>query len=349
MADKNWQAGSDGAKPASAAVWAFVTILPFGTASGAPLNFAPPDFIGGADPIMLWEMLIGGLVVVSFLAAILLWSTSALRKVKRAELRRNALVSTALNNLGQGIVMVNADRKVVFCNDRYLEIYGLTRSDIRKGMTGLELAALREQRGVLGSSVDDFYAKTSARGGHIFELSGDRSIMVKRQQLPNGGSVTTHEDCTEERRLARQLASTKNFLESVIDNVPVCIAAKSIVDGRYIFANRAFERFSRFSRDRIVGRRADELFSPQTAAVITVADNAVIVAPDGQFSSQFAVERAGEARVITSNRVLVRNERNEPEFLVALFDDVTERSSLSDQLETAKKFLELVVDTFRFR
>ena len=344
MADKNWQAGSDGAKPASAAVWAFVTILPFGTASGAPLNFAPPDFIGGADPIMLWEMLIGGLVVVSFLAAILLWSTSALRKVKRAELRRNALVSTALNNLGQGIVMVNADRKVVFCNDRYLEIYGLTRSDIRKGMTGLELAALREQRGVLGSSVDDFYAKTSARGGHIFELSGDRSIMVKRQQLPNGGSVTTHEDCTEERRLARQLASTKNFLESVIDNVPVCIAAKSIVDGRYIFANRAFERFSRFSRDRIVGRRADELFSPQTAAVITVADNAVIVAPDGQFSSQFAVERAGEARVITSNRVLVRNERNEPEFLVALFDDVTERSSLSDQLETAKKFLELVVD-----
>ena len=144
MADKNWQAGSDGAKPASAAVWAFVTILPFGTASGAPLNFAPPDFIGGADPIMLWEMLIGGLVVVSFLAAILLWSTSALRKVKRAELRRNALVSTALNNLGQGIVMVNADRKVVFCNDRYLEIYGLTRSDIRKGMTGLELAALRE-------------------------------------------------------------------------------------------------------------------------------------------------------------------------------------------------------------
>ena len=153
-----------------------------------------------------------------------------------------------------------------------------------------------------------------------------------------------HEDCTEERRLARQLASTKNFLESVIDNVPVCIAAKSIVDGRYIFANRAFERFSRFSRDRIVGRRADELFSPQTAAVITVADNAVIVAPDGQFSSQFAVERAGEARVITSNRVLVRNERNEPEFLVALFDDVTERSSLSDQLETAKKFLELVVD-----
>ena len=46
----------------------------------------------------------------------------------------------------------------------------------------------------------------------------------------------------------------------MLDNVPVCVAAKSIEDGRYIFANRAFERFSRFSRDKIVGNRADEIF-----------------------------------------------------------------------------------------
>jgi len=42
------------------------------------------------------------------------------------------------------------------------------------------------------------------------------------------------------------LRQTKQFLESMLDNVPVCVAAKSIEDGRYIFANRAFERFSRF-------------------------------------------------------------------------------------------------------
>ena len=36
--------------------------------------------------------------------------------------------------------------------------------------------------------------------------------------------------------------------------------------------------------------------------------------------------------------------RNEPEFLIALFDDVTERQSLSQELESTKKFLELVVD-----
>ena len=83
--------------------------------------------------------------------------------------------------------------------------------------------------------------------------------------------MATHEDCSEQRKLSRQLASTKQFLESVLDNVPVCVAAKSIEDGRYIFANRAFERFSRFSRDKIVGKRADEIFQAEHRGSIVAA------------------------------------------------------------------------------
>ncbi len=66
--------------------------------------------------------------------------------------------------------------------------------------------------------------------------------------------------------------------------------------------------------------------------------------PDGQFRNEFVVERGSEKRVLASNRVIARNEKNEPEFLIALFDDVTERQSLSQELENTKKFLELVVD-----
>ena len=62
------------------------------------------------------------------------------------------------------------------------------------------------------------------------------------------------------------LRRPQQFLESVLDNVPVCVAAKSIEDGRYIFANRAFERFSRFPATTFVGKRADEIFQTETAA-----------------------------------------------------------------------------------
>src|SRR6202008_4109687 len=59
---------------------------------------------------------------------------------------------------------------------------------------------------------------------------------------------------------------------------------------------------------------------------------------------EFVVERGEEKRILASNRVIARNEKSEPEFLIALFDDVTEHRSLSLELENTKKFLELVVD-----
>jgi diguanylate cyclase (GGDEF)-like protein/PAS domain S-box-containing protein len=253
-------------------------------------------------------------------------------------------VSSALNNLKQGVVITNPRQRIVFLNDRYLEIYGLARSDITPDMTGRGLLELRLQRGTLDVSIDEFYARSGEAEGLITELPGGKAVHVRYFPLSNGGSIATHEDCSEQRSLSRELASTKQFLESVLENIPVCVAAKSIDDGRYIFANRAFERFSRFSRDYIVGKRADEIFTHDTAARIEAADRAALHATEGSFSNEFVVERGSRKRVLASSRVVARNDKGEPEFLIALFDDVTDRNVLSQELESTKKFLELVVD-----
>jgi diguanylate cyclase (GGDEF)-like protein/PAS domain S-box-containing protein len=344
MADKNWQAGGKILFSAQAIVCLVATVAPLGAARGVSGNFAPMSYVGSADPSTIWEALIGGIVVCSFVAAVALWILSALRKIKRSESRGNAFVRSALNHLNQGVVMTDSLKRIAFCNDRYLEIYGLTRSDVHRNMTGPQLLEMRRKRGIVDVSIDDFYENAGAPEGLVTELPGGRSILVRYFALPNGGSVVTHEDCSEQRKLSRQLASTKQFLESVLDNVPVCVAAKSIEDGRYIFANRAFERFSRFSRDNIVGKRADEIFRTETAASIEAADQAALNSPEGQFRNEFAVERGSEKRILASTRVIARDDRNQPEFLIALSDDVTDRKSLSKELEDTKKFLELVVD-----
>jgi diguanylate cyclase (GGDEF)-like protein/PAS domain S-box-containing protein len=345
MADGNWQAGGRNSIPALAGACLIASAALFGPAWGASsTGFAPASYLGELDPDMVWELLIGGIVVASFLGAVGLWVLSALRKVKRAQLRRNVFISSALNHLNQGVVMTDPQHRIVFCNDRYLDIYGLSRADVPRNMTGPELLEVRRRQGALDISIDDFYAQAGTAEGMVTELPNGKSVLVKYFALPNGGSVATHEDCTEQRKLSRKLASTTQFLESVLDNVPVCVAAKNIEDGRYIFANRAFERFSRFSRDHIVGRRADEIFRPETAASIEAADQAALNAAQGFHRSEFFVERGSQKRVLASNRVVARNENNEPEFLIALFEDVTDRRSLSRELENSKKFLELVVD-----
>lgn len=343
MADKNWQAGNNIAYPAWGAVCSVMMAAPLAPASATPTNFEGMNALGSLDAALIWQLLIGSVVVLSFFAAVILWTVAALSRVRRAYSRGTALVNTALNTLNHGIVIVDRRNRVVFCNDRYLQIYGLVRSDICAGMKGRDLLKLRRQRGVLDTTVDEFY-EAAGGAGLITELSNGRLLLVKRYVLPNGGAVTTHEDCTEQRNLSKQLASAKNFLESVIDNVPVCIAAKNVEDGRYILANRAFEKFSGIPRERIIGNRAEDLYTTQTAATIEAADHDTINSPKGQTSGEMSIERGGKPCVLANNRVVVRNEQNQPEFLVALFDDVTERASLSEQLENAKAFLELVVD-----
>jgi diguanylate cyclase (GGDEF)-like protein/PAS domain S-box-containing protein len=344
MAGKYRQAGSKNSIPARASA-CLVAIVAAGAPSRALCaGFDPVRYLAAMDPNVLWEILIGVVVVCAFLASLAIWIHGALRRVKRSLARRTAYVSSALNSLSHGVVLTDPKMRIIYCNDRYFEIYGLERSELKPGMTGPELLELRRSRGALEVGVDDFYRNAAHPEGMITELPNGKQVLSKYFALPNGGSIATHEDYTEQRKLSRELASTKQFLESVLDNVPVCVAAKSIEDGRYIFANRAFERFSRFSRDRIVGNRADEIFRPLTAASIEEADRAALQSAEGQHRSEMVVERGEEKRILASNRVIARNEKNQPEFLIALFDDITEHRSLSQELENTKKFLELVVD-----
>jgi diguanylate cyclase (GGDEF)-like protein/PAS domain S-box-containing protein len=343
MTGKNWQAGGMNLILAQAVVCLVASVASSRAAQAFSDEFSPASYLGNAGPSLVWEVLIGAIVVSSFLGAVALSIHSALRRVKRSQVRRTSYFSSALNSLSHGVVMTDAKGRIIYCNDRYLEIYGLVRSDLTPGMTGPQLLELRVKRGTL-ESTSDFFERAAKPEGLITELSNDRSILTRYFALPNGSSITTHEDCSEQRKLSRQLASTTQFLESVLDQVPVCVAAKSIEDGRYIFANRAFERFSRFPRERIVGKRADEIFRPDTAAGIDAADKAALLSSDGHHRSELVVERGPEKRVVASNRVIARDENGRPEFLIALFDDITERRSLSQELENTKKFLELVVD-----
>src|ERR1700684_2406049 len=173
MADKSWQAGGGIMIPAGivvclvASVWAAV-------ASGAESTFV--GYFDEVDPEVISDAVLGGLVVCCFLIAAGLWVMSTLRRVKQSKLRRNAFVSSALNNLKQGVVITNARQRIVFLNDRYLEIYGLSRSDITRDLTGRALLELRLARGTLDVSVDEFYAQAGKLEGLVTELPSGQSV-----------------------------------------------------------------------------------------------------------------------------------------------------------------------------
>ena len=81
MADKNWQTGSKDLILARVAICFVAVALPCAPAFALSDKFAPASYVGSLDPNVLWEVLIGVVVIAAFVAAVALWVHSALRRI----------------------------------------------------------------------------------------------------------------------------------------------------------------------------------------------------------------------------------------------------------------------------
>jgi diguanylate cyclase (GGDEF)-like protein/PAS domain S-box-containing protein len=293
---------------------------------------------------LLSKLFIGGLVLFSLMSAIIVSVLATLQKMRRASRRKSALVNSTLNRIKQGIVMVDKDKKVVFCNDRYLGMYGLSRSDIPPGTTSAQLVELRGQRNVLGHSVEDFLRLIDSSAAHISDLPDGRTISVQHQKFANGVLFSIHEDCTEERRMSRQVELSNNFLEAVIDNIPLGVSVCCVSDGRYILANRCFEQIAKEPREKILGRTAHEIFTPEIAEVVGRIDRNALMSEDGRCCSETVLPQEYGSRTLRAHRIVIYDEKHQPEYILSLHEDVTSTKALTLELQETKKFLELIVD-----
>ncbi len=124
---------------------------------------------------------------------------------------RDQLFETALHNMSQGLCMFDADASLVVCNDRYIEMYGLSREAVVPGATLRSILVHRKERGSFAGDPDvylnELLAAIAKNDGHTqLVQSGDgRTISIVNRSMANGGWVATHEDITERTRAEEKI------------------------------------------------------------------------------------------------------------------------------------------------
>ena len=153
-----------------------------------------------------------------FLAAIvnrvrLLRASQLSLAAKSDELERaKAQTDAAVNNITQGISMFDASQRLIVCNKRYLEIYGLSPDVVKPGCTFREILELRKSQGGYAKDPAAFAAESTAqvqggkRFGHTAKLPDGSVIAVVINPTADGGWVATHEDITERHRTEALIA-----------------------------------------------------------------------------------------------------------------------------------------------
>jgi diguanylate cyclase (GGDEF)-like protein len=120
---------------------------------------------------------------------------------------RNFQFDTAINNMSQGLCFFDADHRLIVCNDRYVEMYDLSRDRIGPGTHLTEIVDMRFEAGSCPPMSKDEYlrwrtgvAVSAEPTDSIVELRNGRTFKIRHRPMPDGGWVATHEDITEQRR-----------------------------------------------------------------------------------------------------------------------------------------------------
>lgn len=115
----------------------------------------------------------------------------------------------ALRNMSQGLAMFDSDRRLILCNERYVEMYGLTPEVTAPGTTSQQIAEYRFANGTYyaGQNAKDYYIHSqNLPATRIQPLQDGRIISLLRQPMLDGGWVTTHQDVTEQQKSAAKVA-----------------------------------------------------------------------------------------------------------------------------------------------
>src|ERR1700688_3185420 len=120
------------------------------------------------------------------------------------------LLAEAVNNLSLGLIVFNARREVVFCNARYMEIYGLSPQQVKPGTPIGELIRHRLSLGLKIPATPEEYirervANAAVPGTTVHEFNDGRVISYTVYPMPDGGGMATHEDITGREEMNARL------------------------------------------------------------------------------------------------------------------------------------------------
>jgi diguanylate cyclase (GGDEF)-like protein/PAS domain S-box-containing protein len=260
-------------------------------------------------------------------------------------------LDAALNGMQQGLCMFDAEGRIVMFNQRYIELMKLPAGDL-VGMSLLELFRRRKAAGRNAGDPDQMFADLieNARAGRVLvhkvqSLDGKAQLRVTNQPMANGGWVATIEDISELKAIESEVERQRDFLNQVLDNVPVMVMVKEAAERRLLHANRAAEEFWGFSRADAIGKTIAEIWPDARTEHIDKLDAEAIASgiPTSQDAHvSFAANR--DERVVTSKRHTVRDASGKPLYLISVVEDVTEHLRLEQERDRDRLFLNQIVE-----
>jgi diguanylate cyclase (GGDEF)-like protein/PAS domain S-box-containing protein len=138
---------------------------------------------------------------------------------------------------------------------------------------------------------------------------------------------------------AAELGRTQNFLDSIIENMPVSVAVRDARDRCYVLINRTAEAIFGIARGDLIGKRADDLPGSEIAEHLFPLASEALRTRDLQTIDDPVVETGHNGtRTLTTRNLSIPDETGEPRYLLSLSEDITERKQAEARIEHMARY-----------
>jgi diguanylate cyclase (GGDEF)-like protein/PAS domain S-box-containing protein len=226
-------------------------------------------------------------------------------------------------------MLVCAEKSLQFIavNDASVAHYGYSREQfLRMSVFDLRTPEDQENAQWLAQSGEG-NRQAGATRRHIKADGSIIDVAVYSRPLRYDGQAATlfaAIDLTARKRAEDEVREAREFLNAIVDNVPVTVTVKDARDFRYLLVNRAAEKFFGFPRDQIVGRTVHEIFPKEAADGIHERDRKLLTTGLEVILDDrpFHVAKDG-ARYLNSRRLTLPDANGKPRYLLGVIEDIT--------------------------
>ena len=175
-------------------------------------------------PAVVWErdalFFAGGItLLVALMAALLLREENAVRRRHESLARGRAILEATITGMGDGIMMVDGNLRLMAWNQRFPELTGVPADILRIGLPMEDILRGQIESGEFGPlDVEAEVARRLAllRAGATMGTMerprpSGRQIEIRRNPLPGGGFVALYTDVTERRQTEERLRQAQTM------------------------------------------------------------------------------------------------------------------------------------------
>ncbi|MDO6564577.1 NahK/ErcS family hybrid sensor histidine kinase/response regulator [Amphritea sp. 1_MG-2023] len=279
----------------------------------------------------------GGLVILYTDITELKQNETARRE--RALADKSRVLQNTVDNLSQGVVLINAEGYLEVWNQRFLTLSGLTEDELTQ-QSQFETLIDRCELTLLTPYSHPHLAGGSTAGTIELEqsLANGLVIEIRSHPIQEGGFVNTYTDITERHQYAETLRESEQWIRLITDHVPALIAYVG-EDLRFQFTNKVYEDWYGWSREALTGKKISMIHGEEQFVKLKPYTDRALAGESVNFEIEEKDAQGGPRYMLKAYVPNLDAEGRAVGFFV-LIRDITERRKTAYALQEAYQTLE---------